>query len=73
VPIVPLVSRRQHNFGRGKGHCLHHVSKEGKEQEIAAMLKTPEHIQELQKKLCQKAKQDCEFRWAQAAKAAGRR
>jgi hypothetical protein len=39
LPIVPLVSRKQHNFGRGKGQCLHHVSKEGKEEEIAAMLK----------------------------------
>ena len=63
MPIVPLVSRRQHNFGRGKGHCLHHVSEEGKEEEIAAMLTTPEQIQELQKKLYQKAKQDSEFRF----------
>ena len=39
---------------------------EGREEEIAAMLTTPERIQELQKKLCQKAKQD-------AANAAGRR
>ena len=28
------------------------------------MLKTPEQIPELRKKLYQKAKQDCEFRWA---------
>ena len=31
LPIVPFASRRQHNFGRGKGQCLHRVSKEGKE------------------------------------------
>ena len=63
MPIVPLASRRQHNFGRGKGHCLHHVSEEGKEEEIAAVLTTPEHIQELQTKPSQKAKQDREFRF----------
>jgi group II intron reverse transcriptase/maturase len=63
LPIVPLASRRQHNFGRGKGQCLHHVSEEGKEKEIAAMLTTPDAIQELQKKLYQKAKQDSEFRF----------
>jgi hypothetical protein len=66
LPIVPLASRRQHNFGRGKGQCLHRVSEEGREEEIAAMLKTPKQILELQKKLCQKAKQN-------AANAAGRR
>src|SRR5208283_4150181 len=63
VPIVPLVSRRQHNFGRGKGHCLHHVFEEGKDEEIAVMLKTPEHIRELQTKLYQKAKQEAGFRF----------
>jgi RNA-directed DNA polymerase len=63
VPIVPLASRRQHNFGRGKGHCLHHGSEEGKDEEIAAMLTTPDAIRELQRKLYQKAKQDKEFRF----------
>jgi len=63
LPIVPLASQGQHNLGRGKGQCLHHVSEEGKEKEIAAMLTTPEQIQELQKKLYQKAKQDSEFRF----------
>jgi RNA-directed DNA polymerase len=37
--------------------------KEGKEEGIAAMLTTPEHIQELQTKLYQKAKQNSEFRF----------
>jgi RNA-directed DNA polymerase len=63
LPIVPLASQGQHNLGRGKGQCLHHVSEEGKEKEIAAMLTTPDEIQELQKKLYQKAKQEKEFRF----------
>jgi hypothetical protein len=62
LPILPFVSQGQHNLGRGKGQCLHHVSEEGKEKEIAAMLRTPDEIQELQKKLYRKAKQDSEFR-----------
>ena len=37
--------------------------KKGRNEEIAAVLTTPERIQELQKKLCQKAKQDREFRF----------
>jgi RNA-directed DNA polymerase len=63
VPIVPLVSQGQHNLGKGKGHCLHHACEEGKEKEIASMLKTPEQIQELRKKLYQKAKQENGFRF----------
>jgi group II intron reverse transcriptase/maturase len=63
VPIVPIVSQGQHNPGRGKGHCLHHAFEEGKEKEIASMLKTPEQIQELQKKLYQKAKQEKSYRF----------
>ena len=31
LPIVPLESQRQHNFERGKGQYLHHVSEGGKE------------------------------------------
>ena len=30
LPIVPIGSQRQHNFGRGKGQCFHRVSEEGK-------------------------------------------
>jgi len=30
LPIVPMGSQRQHNFGRGKGQCLHHVSEGAK-------------------------------------------
>jgi hypothetical protein len=56
LPIVPLESQRQHNFERGKGQYLHHVSEGGKKKEIAEMLKTPEKIQELQRELCQSAK-----------------
>jgi len=26
LSIVPIESQRQHNFGRGKGQCLYHVS-----------------------------------------------
>jgi RNA-directed DNA polymerase len=37
--------------------------KKGRNEEIAAVLTTPERIQELQKKLYQKAKQDSEFRF----------
>jgi len=58
LPIVPLVSQGQHNRGGGKGQCLHHVSEERKEKGIAEMLKTPEKIRELQRKLYRKAKQD---------------
>jgi hypothetical protein len=56
LPIVPYVSQRQHNFERGKGQYLHHVSEGGKKKEIAEMLKTPEKIRELQRELCQSAK-----------------
>jgi hypothetical protein len=38
LPIVPFVSQRQHNFERGKGQCLHHVSEGVKEEEIAVTL-----------------------------------
>jgi len=48
---------------RGKGQYLHHVSEGEKEKEIAGMLKTPEKIRELQRKLYQKAKQEKEFRF----------
>jgi hypothetical protein len=34
LPIVPLASQRQHNFERGKGQCLHHVSEGGKERRL---------------------------------------
>ena len=30
LSIVPIGSQRQHNFGRGKGQCLHQVSEGGK-------------------------------------------
>ena len=63
MPIVPIGFRRQHNFGRGKGQYLHHASEEEKEKEIAAMLKTPDGIRDLQKKLYQKAKQEKTFRF----------
>jgi hypothetical protein len=32
LPIVPLVSQRQHNFGRGKGQYFYHVSEGVKER-----------------------------------------
>ena len=38
LPIVPLISQRQHNFERGKGQYLHHVSEGEKEEEIAETL-----------------------------------
>ena len=34
LPIVPLLSQRLHNFGRGKGQCLYHVSEEEKERRL---------------------------------------
>ncbi len=57
LPIVPLASQRQHNFGRGKGQCFYHVFEGGKEGDCE-MLKTPENIRELQRKLYRKAKQE---------------
>ena len=36
--IVPLLSQRQHNFGRGKGQYLHRVSEGEQEMEIAVTL-----------------------------------
>ena len=32
--IVPLVSQRQHNFGRGKGQYFYHVFEEEKERRL---------------------------------------
>ncbi len=63
MSIVPYVLQGQHNLARGKGQYLHHVSERGKDKEIAAMLKTPDKIRELQRKLYWKAKQDKEFRF----------
>jgi hypothetical protein len=37
LPIVPLVSQRQHNSGRGKGQYLHHVSEREKERRLSAL------------------------------------
>jgi hypothetical protein len=34
LPIRPFVSQRQHNFERGKGQYLHHVSEGGKERRL---------------------------------------
>jgi len=34
LPIVPIVSQRQHNFERGKGQYLHYVSEEEKERRL---------------------------------------
>ena len=34
MPIVPLLSQRQHNFERGKGQYLHHVSEGEKERRL---------------------------------------
>ncbi len=31
LPIVPIIFQGQHNLERGKGQCLHQVSKGGKE------------------------------------------
>ena len=55
--IVPSVSQRQHNFGRGKGQYLHHVSEGVKERRLRQRYKLQE-FQELQRKLYQKAKQE---------------
>ena len=35
--IIPLASQRQHNFGRGKGQYLHHVSEGEKERRLSAL------------------------------------
>ena len=34
LPIVPFGSRRQHNFGRGKGQCFHRDSEGGKDRRL---------------------------------------
>jgi hypothetical protein len=34
LPIVPTVSQRQHNFGRGKWQYLYHVSEGEKERRL---------------------------------------
>jgi group II intron reverse transcriptase/maturase len=49
--------------GEGRGNAFIVFLKKGRNEEIAVMLATPERIQELQKKLYQKAKQDREFRF----------
>ena len=55
--IVPIASQRQHNFERGKGQCLHHVSEGGKERRLRYRWKL-QKIRELQRILYQKAKQE---------------
>jgi len=64
--LKPIGSKKQNNFGRGKGQCFPRVSEGG--EEIAVVLETPEKIQELQRKLDQKAKQE-----TQTSKASGGR
>ncbi|MEE9165156.1 MAG: hypothetical protein V3U15_02720 [Nitrospinota bacterium] len=56
MSIVPFVLQGQHNLARGKGQCLHHVSKGGKNKEIAVWLLIPIIIRELRWKLYLKAK-----------------
>ncbi len=34
LPILPFASQRQHNFERGKGQCLYHVSEEERERRL---------------------------------------
>jgi len=62
LPIVPITSQGQHNLERGKGQYLHQVTEGGKERRLH-MLKTPEKIRELQRKLYLKAKQEKNFRF----------
>ena len=61
LPIVPFGSQGEENLGRGKGQCFHRFLKEGRTGDCG-MLETPEKVRELQRKLYQRAKQDCESR-----------
>ncbi len=63
LPILPFVFQGQHNLGRGKGQYFYHVCKEAKERRLHTVLKTPEKIRELQRKLYRKAKQEKEYRF----------
>ncbi len=56
LPIVPLVSQGQQNLERGKGQYLHRVFRSREGIGDCKMLKTPEKVRELQRKLCRKVK-----------------
>jgi len=60
---VPIVFQGQHNLGRGKGQYFYRVFEEAKERRLHIVLKTPEKIRELQRKLYRKAKQEKEYRF----------
>jgi len=60
---VPIVFQGQHNLGRGKGQYFYRVFEEAKERRLHRVLKTPEKIRELQRKLYRKAKQEKEYRF----------
>jgi len=63
--IVPLVSQRQHNFGRGKGQYLHHASEGEKERRLSALgrLVTPYTSESSEEAIPECQTGDCERLW----------
>jgi len=63
--ILPLVSQRQHNFGRGKGQYLHHASEGEKERRLSALgrLVTPYTSESSEEAMPDCQTGDCECLW----------
>ena len=62
MPIVPVGSQSSKTLGEGRGNAFIKFLKEGRTGDCG-MLETPEKVRELQRKLCQRAKQGCKSRW----------
>ncbi len=64
LPIVPLVSQRQHNFGRGKGQYFHRVSEGGKERRLRKRYKLQAVLATSEETMSEsQARGDCECLW----------
>jgi RNA-directed DNA polymerase len=63
LPILPFESQGSITLGEGRGNTFIMFVEEVKERRLHSVLKTPEKIRELQRKLYRKAKQEREYRF----------
>jgi len=61
--IVPFEGKGQHNPAGGKEPYFVHATEEWRDRGLLQMLKTPENIRTLQRKLYRKAKQEKAYRF----------
>jgi len=63
LPKVPIVSQRQHNFERGKGQYLHHVSEGEKERRLLKSWKLLINSETLAETISESQTGVCESLW----------